>query len=213
MLICGSMNLGELRDALKQRLSIPSIGDGLLPDSTLNSLINRALQVVSGAREGWPWLLATHTLTFPANDGTAYLPSDFMKSRELLINGYPVSWAQLEDFLNPDRISATYCWTVIGRQAKIAPVPGTTQTGTLYYYRAEPELVTDYATPLMPAHLHSVIIAYAAFLAANVRQDDQRAAAYMAEYKSLLNDMRDDLKVNVTRRIRYGWNRQWASWS
>lgn len=206
------MNLGEFRSAVKQRLAIPSSGDGQLTDTVLNSLINRALTVISGARD-WPWLLDTFTLTFPGNDGSAILPSDFIKARELVINGYPVIWTQLEDYLNPDRTYATFGWTIIGNVAHITPVPSTAQTGTLYYYRNEPELISDYSVPLMPPQLHNVIVAYAAYLAAMVRQDDTRSATYMAEYRALLNDMRDDLKQNTRRRIRYGSGYQYASWS
>lgn len=206
------MNLGEIRDAVKQRLSIPSIGDGLLPDATINSLINRSLTVISGSRD-WPWLLSTLSITFPANDGTAYLPSDFMKARELIINGYPVTWVQLEDFLNPNRIYATFAWTIVGNKAQITPVPTSDQTATMYYYRNEPTLIADFSAPLMPVQLHNIIVAYTAYLAAMVRQDDAKSATYMAEYRSLLNDMRDDLKQNTRRRIRYGGGYQYASWS
>ena len=206
------MNLGEIRTSVKQRLSIPSIGDGLLPDSTINDLINQALIVISGARD-WPWLLSTHTLNFDATTSQAFLPNDFIRSRELIYNTYPVLWVQLEDFLNPDRIYSTFAWTIIGNRAQITPASSTDLAATLYYYRNEPELISDFQTPLMPSQLHQAIVAYTAYLGAMVRQDDAKAATYIAEYRSLLNDMRDDLKQNSRRRIQYGnWNR-YASWS
>lgn len=212
MLIWGSMNLGEIRAAVKQRLSIPSIGDGLLPDATLNGLINQAMIVISGTRD-WPWLLGTHTLTFDPTTSQASLPNDFIRARELIYNTYPVLWLQLEDFLNPDRTFATFAWTIIGNKAQVTPTPATSISATLYYYRNEPELISDFQTPLMPPQLHSAIVAYASYLGALVRQDESRASAYIAEYKSLLNDMRDDLKQSSRRRIQYAnWNR-YASWS
>ena len=155
----------------------------------------------------------THTLTFDTTAGQAVLPNDFIRARQLVYNTYPVLWVQLEDFLNPDRVYSTFAWTIIGNKAQITPVPTTSISATLYYYRNEPELISDYQTPLMPSQLHGAIVAYAAYLAAMVRQDDNRAATYIAEYRSLLNDMRDDLKQNSRRRIQYGnWNR-YASWS
>lgn len=206
------MNLGEIRSAVKQRLAIPSSGDGQLTDATINSLINRALTVISGARD-WPWLLSTHTINFDSATSQASLPNDFIRSRELIYNSYPVLWVQLEDFLNPDRVYATFAWTIIGNKAQITPASSTDLSATLYYYRNEPELISDFQTPLMPPQLHYAIVAYAAYLAAMIRQDDTRAATYIAEYRSLLNDMRDDLKQNTRRRIRYGSGYQYASWS
>lgn len=204
------MNRGEIRTAVKERLAIPSIGDGLLPDSTLNSLINRSLATISAAKE-WPWLLDTYTMNFVG--GSSHLPNDFVRARQLVINDAPVLWLQLEDFLKPDRISAVYSWTIIGAQARLTPIPSTDTTGTLYYYRSEPELLSDYSTPLMPALHHSLIVAYTAYLAALTRQDESRAAVYQAEYQSILNNMRDDLKQNSSRRIRYDTGYQYAAWS
>lgn len=204
------MNRGEIRTAVKERLAIPSIGDGLLPDSTLNSLINRSLATISAAKE-WPWLLDTYTMNFVG--GSSHLPNDFVRARQLVINDAPVLWLQLEDFLKPDRISAVYSWTIIGAQARLTPIPSTDTTGTLYYYRSEPELLSDYSTPLMPALHHSLVVAYTAYLAALTRQDEGRAAVYQAEYQSILNNMRDDLKQNSSRRIRYDTGYQYAAWS
>lgn len=207
------MNRGEIRDAVKQRLAIPSSGDGQLTTSVLDELINRALTVISGARD-WPWLLSTHDLTFPAATSTSSLPNDFIKARSLVYNDYPVMWVQLEDFLNPDRVYATFAWTIIGNKAQITPASSTDLTATLYYYRTEPALLSDYATPLMPPQLHNIIVAYAAYLAAMIRQDEQRASTYITEYKALLEDMRDDLVQTTKRRIRYGQaTSYYASWS
>lgn len=204
------MNRGEIRAAVKERLAIPSIGDGLLPDSTLNNLINRALATISAAKE-WPWLLDTYNITFV--DGSAHIPNDFVRARQLVINNVPVLWLQLEDFLMPDRRIAVFAWTIIGNQARLNPVPTTDQSGTLYYYRSEPELLSDYSAPLMPVLHHSLIVAYTAYLAALVRQDEGRAAVYQAEYQAILNNMRDDLKQNTSRRIRYDSGYQYAAWS
>jgi hypothetical protein len=204
------MNRGEIRAAVKERLAIPSIGDGLLPDSTLNNLINRSLATISAAKE-WPWLLDTYDITFV--DGSAYIPNDFVRARQLVLNNLPVLWLQLEDFLMPDRRISVFAWTIIGSQARLNPVPTNDQSGTLYYYKAEPELLSDFSTPLMPALHHPLIVAYTAYLAAMVRQDEGRAAVYQAEYQAILNNMRDDLKQNTSRRIRYDSGYQYAAWS
>jgi hypothetical protein len=204
------MNRAELRAAVKERLAIPSIGDGLLSDSTINSLINRSLATISATKE-WPWLLDTYDMNFAA--GSATIPNDFVRARQLVIEGLPVLWVQLEDFLMPDRRMATFAWTIIGNKARLDPVPTTDQPGVLYYYRSEPELLSDYSTPLMPALHHPLIVAHTAYLAAMVRQDEGRAAVYQAEFQSILNGMRDDLKQNTSRRIRFDSGYQYAAWS
>lgn len=204
------MNRSEFRAAVKERLAIPSIGDGLLPDATINNLINRALSVIASAKE-WPWLLDDYTLNFV--NGSASLPNDFIRARQLVIDGKPAFWAQLEEFLMPDRTTAVFAWTIIGNKAKLTPLPTANVTGTLYYYRNEPTLASDYSTPLMPTLHHSIVIAYTCYLAAMVRQDEGRAAVYQAEYQALSNNMRDDLKQSTSRRIRHDGGYQYATWS
>ena len=75
------MNRGEFRTAVKERLAIPSIGDGLLSDTTINGLINRSLSVIASSKE-WPWLLDDYTLNFVS--GSASLPNDFVRARSLV---------------------------------------------------------------------------------------------------------------------------------
>lgn len=199
------MNRGDIRTAVKRRLAIPANGDGMLTDTVINDLINQALVVISSARD-WPWLLDTATLNFAPD--SALIPTDFIRARQLVYNGLPVPWVQLEDYLNPDRINYTFAWTIIGDTAYLNPTPSTNASGTLYYYKNEPDLVTDFSTPLMPKVLHNMVAAYACYLAALVRQDENRASAYFAEYQMMLNNARDDLKQNSSRRIRMdsGWN-------
>lgn len=204
------MNRGEFRTAVKERLAIPSIGDGLLPDSTINSLINRSLSVIASAKE-WPWLLDDYSMTFVS--GVATLPNDFIRARQLVINDKPAYWLQLEDFLMPDRTTGAFAWTIVGNKAKLTPLPTTDVSATLYYYRNEPTLASDFSTPLMPSLHDSIVVAYTCYLAAMVRQDEGRAAVYQAEYQALLNNMRDDLKQSSSRRIRYDGGYQYATWS
>ena len=204
------MNRLEIQNAVKQRMAIPSTGDGQLTDSVINNLINQALTVIS-AEHDWPWLLTSTSVTFTS--GSASLPSDFIKSRALIYNTLPVQWVQLEDFLDPDRWFAPFSWTIIGSTAKVTPTPTTNIATTLYYYRREPDLTTDGSTPLMPSQFHNLIVAYATYLAAMVRQDEGRAAVHMADYNMLLNNMRDDLTQSTTRRIRYDRSSQYATWN
>jgi hypothetical protein len=203
------MNRGEIRDAVSQRMAIPSTGDGQLTSSVLNSLINQALTVIS-AEHDWPWLLHSTSVTFTPS--TASIPADFIKSRALIYNTLPVQWVQLEDFLDPDRWFAPFSWTIIGSTAQVTPAPTSNITATLYYYRREPDLTLDASTPLMPVQHHNLIVAYTTYLAAMVRQDEGRAAVNMADYNMILNNMRDDLTQSTSRRIRYDRSFQYATW-
>lgn len=204
------MNRGEIRTAVKQRLAIPSSGDGQLTDTVLDSLINTALAHIAQTRQ-WPWLLTSLNLTF--TNGQSYVPTDFILARALVYDSRQVTWMQFEDFLNAADLDIVgYGWTIVGNVAQLTPVPSAPLTATLYYYRAEPELYTDYSVPIMPAMHHHLIVAYASYLAALVRQDEGRAAVYMGEYSAILGNMRDDLKQNTSRRIRYHRGFDYASW-
>jgi hypothetical protein len=204
------MNRGEFRTAVKERLAIPSIGDGLLSDATLNGLINRSLSVIASAKE-WPWLLDDYTLNFV--NGSASLPNDFIRARQLVIDYKPTVWTQLEDFIMPDRLNGTYGWTIIGNKAKLSPANTNAVSGTMYYYRNEPNLSSDASTPLIPSVHHGLVVAYTCYLAAMTRQDEGRAAVYQAEYQTLLNNTRDDLKQATGRRIRFDGGYQYAKWT
>ena len=74
------MNRGELRTEIKDRLAIPSSGDGLITDSYVNSSINNALSRISAERDWW-WLSGTSTPVFSTTTGFATRPSDFMRAQ------------------------------------------------------------------------------------------------------------------------------------
>ncbi len=204
------MNRSEIRTAITERLAIPSIGDGLLPAATLNSIINRSLSTISAAKD-WPWLLTSKSIYFSPSSAT--IPSDFIRSRQLVYNTCSVQWISLEDYLDKDRLDTTYGWTIIGQTAYLSPAPTSSDNGTLYYYRNEPSLTSDTSVPLMPTAHHPVIVALASHSAAQARQDESRAAIYFAEYANILNSMKDDLKQNSARRIQTSRVRRYSTWS
>ena len=205
------MNKGELRTEIKNRLAIPSSGDGLITDTVVNQAIEDALNVITMTRD-WPWLLNTVQLAFPANIGTAELPNDFIRAKELVINDQPVTYVDLNQFLYTDALGYPYVWTITGNQAKIYPIGTQMVLGTLYYYRAEPELVADGSTPLMPAFLHQWIVAYGAYLCALRRQDEGRAQVYLNQSNDLLNRMRDDVRRKTGRRIQTAREYSYVNW-
>lgn len=205
------MNKGELRTEIKNRLAIPSSGDGLITDTVVDQSIEDALNVIATTRD-WPWLMKTCQLAFPANLGVAELPDDFIRAKELVINDEPVTYVDLNQFLYTDSAGYPYVWTIVADQVRIYPVGTTMILGTLYYYRAEPPLVADTSVPLMPAFLHQWIVAYGAYLCALRRQDEGRAQVYLNQSNDLLNRMRDDVRRKSGRRIQTSRQFSYVNW-
>lgn len=215
------MNLLDLRNAVKDRLAIRSDGssnslDGLITNAYVNTSIDDALNRISMERDWW-WLATTASLSFDTTDGDAALPADFMRANKLVINGSPVEPLPLDTFLDPNADMNAYGWLVYGSTVKITPIPTTTTTGTLYYFRNEPALSTqsspDTKSPLMPVVYHKCIVAYASHLCAARRQDEARAALYLQEYGNFLKSMSDDNRATIQRRIKFSRAISDAAWS
>ena len=205
------MNRSDLRTAVKDRLAIPSAGDALITDAFVNTSLNDALNRISSERDWW-WLAHTATLSFDTVNGQASLPSDFMRANKLVINDNVVEPIVLDEYLDPSGGEASYGWIVYGSTIKITPVPSSTQSGTLYYFRSEPALSGDTSTPLMPAVYHYAIVSYAAYLCCARRQDETRASLYLQEYGNWLRTLGDDNRTTISKRIKYDRLRDYASW-
>lgn len=205
------MNLGELRTEIKNRLAIPSAGDGLITDTFVNSSINSALRVITTTRD-WPWLLSTAQLAFPGNVGYAELPCEFVRAKELVIDDNRVPFVDVNQFIEQNQVGYPYVWTIIGSQVKIWPVPTTLTVATMYYYQAEPKLTVDTQSPIIPDFLQGWIVAYASYLCALRRQDEGTAQIYFGESNDLLNRMRDDVRQKTGRRIQTAGRFTYASW-
>lgn len=205
------MNRSELRTAIKDRLAIPSTGDGLITDTFVNTSINDALNRISAERDWW-WLAATATLNFDNVNGAATLPSDFMRANQLVINDSAVEQITFEDYIDPMFSADTYGWVIYGNQARITPVPSTTTPSTFYYFRSEPALSSDSSTPLLPGLYHYAIVAYGAYLCAARRQDESRASLYLQEYGNWLKTLNDDNRSSIKKRIQFNRLADYASW-
>lgn len=205
------MNRGELRTAIKDRLAIPSTGDGLITDTYVNTSINDALNRISAERDWW-WLAATATGNFDSVYGQSQLPSDFMRANQLVINGSAVQQITFEDYIDPMFDADTYGWVIYGNYVKITPIPSTTTSGTLYYFRSEPALSSDSSTPLLPTLYHYCIVAYGSYLCAARRQDESRASLYLQEYGNWLKTLSDDNRSSIKRRIQFNRLADYATW-
>lgn len=205
------MNRGELRTAIKDRLAIPSTGDGLITDTYVNTSINDALNRISAERDWW-WLASTATGNFDNVYGQSQLPSDFMRANQLVINNSAVEQIPFEEYINPMFEADTYGWVIYGNYVKITPIPSQTITGTLYYFRSEPALSSDSSTPLLPGLYHYAIVAYGAYLCAARRQDESRASLYLQEYGNWLKTLSDDNRSSIKKRIQFNRLADYASW-
>lgn len=205
------MDRSALRTAVKDRLAIPSAGDALITDTFVNTSLNDALNRISAERDWW-WLSATATLTFDTVNGQATLPSDFMRANKLVINSALAEPIPLEDYLDPSSNDSSYGWVIYGNYVKITPIPGSSLTGTFYYFRSEPALSGDTSVPLMPVAYHYAIVAYASYLCCARRQDETRASLYLQEYGNWLNTLNDDNRTTISKRIKYDRLRDYASW-
>lgn len=208
------MNRGELRDAIKDRLTIRSDGggnslDGLITNAFVNTSINDALNRVSVERDWW-WLATTASVTFSTVTGKAPLPADFMRANQLVINDSTVEYVPLETLLSSQYSS--YCHTIYGKELLLSPTPTVAPPATLYYFRSEPALASDSATPLMPALYHYALVCYGSFLCSARRQDEQRASLYLQEYGNWLKSMSDDNRASIKRRIKHTKASDYASW-
>ena len=205
------MNRGELRTEIKNRLAIPSAGDGLITDTVVNSAINSALRVITTTRD-WPWLLSSQQVAFPGNVGYTEVPCEFVRAKELVVDTYRVPYVEINEFIDQNQLGYPYVWTIIGKQIKLWPIPTTLTLGTLYYYQSEPELTIDTQNPIMPDFLQSWLISYASYLCAMRRQDEGTAQIYFAESNDLLNRMRDDVRSKTGRKIQTAGRNTYASW-
>jgi len=210
------MNRLELRDAVKDRLAIRSDGsgnslDGLITNTIVNTAIDDALKRISIEKD-WYWLATTAPLTFSTTTGKASLPANFMRANQLVVNSYPAELLPLDTVIDPLSDNATFGWLIYGLDAQITPVPSTVPTATLYYFRYEPTLASDSASPVMPVPYHYAAVAYASYLCAARRQDEPRASLYLQEYGSYLRTMANDNRSVIRKRIKFGRRRDYATW-
>lgn len=206
------MNRGELRAALTSRLGIPPAGDGLLTETALNECLDLALRDLSDAGS-WPWLLSSSSVTF--TDGVAPFPTGVEQPRELSIGGVRARKASsLPEFLDCLADLSRCVWFAIGTNVQIAPVPTTSpSSAVLYFQTAEPALVADGQSPLLPPGHHNVLLARATYHANMRRTKYDGADRANGEYEAGLRRMLDAQRATSgQRRIRAAGSTTWATW-
>lgn len=181
------MNRQQLRARVRGRLGLPETGTPRLTEPTQNDNLNEALRRISSEKR-WPWLLTSSAMSW-ASVADDEVPTDFMHPRVLMVGDYQARYVDLAQFLQANRIGCV--WTMVGRNARLAPTPTSTVTGTLFYYRHEPDLSTDASIPLVPTGYQDAIIHYAAHLGALNLQNAQLAADELGLYNQFMRGMDD----------------------
>ena len=177
------MNLGELRTAVSSRIAVPTAGDALASNASIDACINAALRDIS-SEQSWPWLLTSSSPTFAY--GVAVIPTGCGRIKTFAIDGLPVPQASLEDVLSGAK---QWVWAEDGASIRLSPTPSSTPTATLWYYRVEPTLVLDADLPLLPVVHHQTLVARASYHLNVRRSDATRVAADLAEYERGLKNM------------------------
>lgn len=204
------MNRGELRAALISRLGIPSTGDALLTNTSLDDIIGYALRDLASEHD-WPWLVTDDTLTF--TNGVAAAPAALVKPLDLIINGKRARYASRAEFRDAQANGNVCAWTVIGSSVMMTPVPTTAPTASLDYIQAEPALANDQAEPLLPDAHHQVLIARASYLANTRRNRKEDAMRDADEYGDGVRRMWDAIYVkSAPRTVRAAGTTVWARW-
>lgn len=181
------MNLGQLRSAVSSRIAVPSGGDALATDASINSCINAALIDIS-AEQSWPWLLTSASLTFSA--GVAAIPTGCGRIKTVTVDDLPVPQASLDDVLSGAKL---WVWAEDGANIRLSPTTTTAPTSTIRYYRVEPTLSADADLPLLPVVHHQTLVARASYHLNVRRSDATRAATDMAEYERGLKNLMQSL--------------------
>jgi hypothetical protein len=192
------VNLAQMRDAVRTRLGVPQ-SDSFFSDPVLTDMINESLQAVT-AEADWPWLQTSTTFSTVAGTGSYTPPADWGQTRSLCIDGYDAmdyrSLSEIREYLTTQR-SVPTVYTVSGEVILLRPTPGAVYVVTHDYLKAEPALVGDTDTPVMPSVFHYAIVAFACHLA-HARNNEigsyrgaitGSAAASLSQYHNWLERM------------------------
>lgn len=172
------MNRRELRLAVERRLGVstPNSDPKLGPD-VIHEALNLALSSIAADRQ-LEWLLTSTAGTIASGTGSMTLPADCIDVKDLTVlqtdgsTYLRAKQAPFEDVV-PAKTGAEPRWCRFGNTIQVTPLPTSSLTVRLYYWRNEPTLDADDQVPLMPTQFHPAVVALAARDMA-VRKSDTR---------------------------------------
>lgn len=179
------MNLTALRTAVRTRLGVPT-NDALFTDTVVTSLINAALHAIE-TKHDWEWLEADETLaTVASQTYVAPTDTDWLRTISCTISGrVPLERRTITelDLMLGDSGTPRY-WGVFNRKIELRPVPSAILSIKHRFVQAEPDLVSDSDTPLMPASFHTSIVELAAHYGFRRSKNLPAAGAALSDYQA-----------------------------
>lgn len=191
------MNLGQLKIAVDRRTGIA------YDPAAATEALNEALQQIS-TEERWPWLQDVWLPAIVAGTKTYSPPAGTTSVRSVTVNGQEI-WRAHISVLDGD--VGYWGWAFEKEQLVLSPVPGGGEVVQVRISKAEPALVADGDTPLLPAEWHPALVNLASSIVLERLDELQRADRRQKAYDTALRRMRHTARRNrgvVAAKVRPG---------
>jgi len=156
----------------------------MMSDADINAIIDQGTRDIS-TRFEWPFLAATSTIAFVANQQAYNLPADFDRLAVALVDNTstrlqevsPESyWSSYGDVPATGTPSYFLIW---GSQLWVSPVPTAATGGLVIYYWRMPTLMTDDShSPEFASQFHLILADFACQHLWHREEDFSKARAY-----------------------------------
>jgi hypothetical protein len=153
------------------------------------------------SRDPWPFLEASASVSLTAGDDTPTLPTDFRAALVFIIPARAI-------VLQPERLDTIaknragvitqqglpYYYYFVGSELRIAPVPDTSDTATLFYLKNPTELTAASAESaiLIPPRHHRVLALGAISRLYAMEDDPELSALFGQQFENRIATMRND---------------------
>lgn len=184
------MNRSELRQAVRDRIGVPS-ADGVLTDDVLNRFIERALQRFAAAHDWW-WLEAT--VGSSTSSATIALSLDFQRIINVTMTDRNVvlKRASIDTIDMLDAATGDPCYYAqVGTDIIVAPAPDSSQPYQIRYLRSEITMNDDVTDARTPDVFIDPVIELAASLALRQVSQSGRADEAMNAYERMTANLID----------------------
>ena len=122
----------------------------------------------------------------------AGLPTNYVQALDILINigtGTKLNYIEAKDIMDTTASGVPTCWYIYENTIKVFPVPTTTYTVTLRYYKKPTELDADAGVPELPSEFQEVLVVGAAYRVMQVKDNYDQAAILQNKYDELLQKL------------------------
>ncbi len=198
-----SMRLDSIRVSVYRQLLLKTNGAGLVPDSTANAAVNRAIQRVC---DDFPAIEKIDTIALSSDSVGIALNSDFLRVRWVFLNAtnkwFPLTPVTMEQhrelfkivggksgatFRPADTLAAPYYWTLGDRIFTYPKYTAGPHTSLIVGYMAEDStLNADGSTCQIKAEFREAIVEYACAIILEMQGMFEDASIYLGKYGSRL---------------------------